>query len=113
MGSHHSAEVCELVGIDILNKLSMEIPKKNYGIYRDDGLLIIKKISATLIENLRKYLTKTFQKHNLQVKIVLSSQSVDFLDITKDLENNKYQPYRKDNAKYIYVNYNSNHQYII
>ena len=43
----------------------------------------------------------------------LSTQSVNFLDITMDLKNNNYQPYRKDNAKEIYVNYNSNHPYMI
>merc|ERR1719427_1570688 len=113
MGSHHGAETCELVGLYILNELSMKIPKDNSGIYRDDGLLITKKRSARLIESLRKDITKTFQKLNLQVKIELSSQYVNFLDVVMDLNNNNYHPYRKENAKEIYVNCKSNHPYVI
>jgi len=113
MGSHHGAEICELVGLYILNELSMIIPKDNCGIYRDDGLLITKKRSARLIESLRKDITKTFQKLNLQVKIELSSQYVNFLDVVMDLNNNNYHPYRKENAKEIYVNCKSNHPYVI
>ena len=99
MGSHHGAEICELVGLYILNELSTIIPKNNCGIYRDDGLLITKKRSARLIESLRKDITKIFQKLNLQVKIELSSQSVNFLDVVMDLNNNNYHPYRKKKRK--------------
>merc|ERR1712055_337384 len=78
-----------------------------------DGLLITKKRSARLIEILRKDITKIFQKLNLQVKIELSSQSVNFLDVVMDLNNNNYHPYRKENAKEIYVNCKSNHPCVI
>ena len=36
-------------------------------------------------------------------------KSVDFLDVTLDLSNNVYQPYRKPNNKPIYINKHSNH----
>ena len=36
MGSHDDAEVCELVGIYLLGKLSNIIDRKNIGLYRDD-----------------------------------------------------------------------------
>ena len=39
----------------------------------------------------------------------LNSQKIDFLDITLDLQNNIYHPFRKENAKEIYINSNSNH----
>ena len=115
MGSFHGAEVCELVGLFILNEIinDKKIEKSNCGLYRDDGLLIVKKRSPRFIEQLRKSLTKVFQQHNLKVTIELSTQKVDFLDITMDLEKDEYLPFRKENAKNIYMNFNSNHPYPI
>ena len=47
MGSYDGAEVCELVGLYILHRLtSGKTPifeKENCGIYRDDSLAIIKE----------------------------------------------------------------------
>ena len=40
MGSYDGAEVCELVGIFILNILAKLFGKSNVGLYRDDGLVL-------------------------------------------------------------------------
>ena len=48
MGSYAGAEMCELVGLFILNHLGKKFGKKNIGLYRDDGLAIIKSRSARL-----------------------------------------------------------------
>ena len=42
MGSYDGAEICELVGLFILNHLGKSFGKENIGLYRDDGLAIIK-----------------------------------------------------------------------
>ena len=42
MGPYDSAEVCELVGIFMLNKISEKYNKKDVGLYRDDGLAVFK-----------------------------------------------------------------------
>ena len=47
MGSYDGAEVCELVGLFILNDICNEYGKHNIGLYRDDGLLS-SKISQVL-----------------------------------------------------------------
>ena len=39
MGSYDGAELCELVGLYLLNQLSTVIDKSSVGLYRDDGLL--------------------------------------------------------------------------
>ena len=44
MGSYDGAEVCEFVGLFILNGLSNEYGKESIGLYRDDGLAIFKNI---------------------------------------------------------------------
>ena len=46
MGSYDGAEVCELVGLFILNDLCNEYGKDNIGLYRDDGLAIFKHTSG-------------------------------------------------------------------
>jgi hypothetical protein len=43
MGSFDGAEICELVGLFVLNHLGKRFGKENIGLYRDDGLAIIKK----------------------------------------------------------------------
>ena len=66
MGSYDGAEVCELVGLYILHKLtSGETPifeKENCGIYRDDGLAIIKEKGSRRIaeKDFKKKLDKIF-----------------------------------------------------
>ena len=41
MGSYDGVEVCESVGIYILSTLGQRIDKKDTGLYRDDGLIIL------------------------------------------------------------------------
>ena len=54
MGSYDGAEICELVGLFILNHLGNSFGKENIGLYRDDGLAIIKNKSARLADKLNK-----------------------------------------------------------
>ena len=50
MGSFDGAEVCELVGIYILCFLAKLINKKDCGLYRDDGLLILRNVNGHQID---------------------------------------------------------------
>ena len=43
MGSYHGAEVCNLIVSFLLNNSNKFLSKDNFELYRDDGLLIIKK----------------------------------------------------------------------
>ena len=54
MGSYDGAEICELVGIYILSRLATIIDKKDCGIYRDDGLLVLRNVSGQHIDRVRK-----------------------------------------------------------
>jgi hypothetical protein len=42
MGSYDGAEICDLVGLYMLNVRTNEFGKKRVGLYRDDGLVLIK-----------------------------------------------------------------------
>ena len=45
MGAYDGAEVCELVGTFLLDKISEKYEKNNIGLYRDDGLSVFKNLS--------------------------------------------------------------------
>ena len=62
-GSFHGAEICDLVGLFILNHLGKRFGKGNIGLYRDDGLAIIKSKSARLPDKTRKELHTKFSSN--------------------------------------------------
>ena len=43
MGGKHGAEVCELIGLYILQELKSILPNLVIGLYRDDGLIAIER----------------------------------------------------------------------
>ena len=54
IGSYDGAEVCELVGLYILNRLSEKYNKESTGLYRDDGLAVFSNISAPQTDRIKK-----------------------------------------------------------
>ena len=58
MGSSDGAEIYELVGIYILSCLSTIIDKKVCGLYRDDGLLVLRNVNGQQIDRVRKNFIK-------------------------------------------------------
>ena len=54
MGSFDDAEICELVGVYILNALGEKYEKERVGLYRDDGLACFENISGPQAEKIRK-----------------------------------------------------------
>ena len=44
--SHDGTEVCELVGIFTLSHLTKLINQKDFGLYRDDGLIVVKNLNG-------------------------------------------------------------------
>ena len=109
MGSYDGAEICELVGLFILNHLGNSFGKENIGLYRDDGLAIIKNKSARLADKTRKELHKAFEQFGLKITAESNLHVVNFLDVTFDLSTGKHKPYRKPNDDPLYINKHSNH----
>ena len=97
MGSYDGAEVCELVGLFILNGLCNKYGKESIGLYRDDGLATFRNI------------TRHFKKHGLKITIQNNLKIVNYLDVTFNLSNGSYYPYRKPNNLPQYINIKSNH----
>ena len=78
-------------------------------LYRDDGLFIFRKINKQQIDRVRKKIISLFKNIDFKIEIVTNLTEVDFLDVTLNLENNTYRPYKKPNDKLIYIDVSSNH----
>ena len=85
MGAYDGAEVCELIGIFLLNLLGRLYDMKNIGLYRDDGLSIFKNCSGPQMEKIKKHLQKVFKNNGLDVIIECNMKVVNYLDITFNL----------------------------
>ena len=109
MGSFDGAEICELVGLFLLFEIAKLLGKENAGLYRDDGLGILKNCSGPKSDRIRKDITKLFKDVGLAITIEINLKITDFLDVTFDLPSNKFYPFRKPNDKPLYVSAYSNH----
>ena len=109
MGCFDGAETCELVGLYMLNKLSNILNIENIGLYRDDGLAVVKDANGPKMDRMRKDIISTFKEEGLSITIETNLSTTDFLDVSFDLATGKYFPYRKPNSNLLYVNKQSNH----
>ena len=109
MGSFDGAEICEIVGIYLMNELSKILKKENIGLYRDDGLAVIKTHSGRQIDVIRKKIIEVFKSNGLQITIETNLTITDFLDVTLDLNRATYYPFRKPNDTPLFLNKKSNH----
>ena len=109
MGCFDRAEVSELVGTFILNKLKNVFQNNTFGLYRDDGLAVIKGLSGAEIERLKKNVVKTFKDCGLNITIETNLHTVNYRDVTFDLRKDTYLPYRKPDNPPVYINNCSNH----
>ena len=97
MESYDGAESCELVGSFLLHQIKMK-NGDGFGLYRDDGLGIIKATPCE-VENIKKSLCSEANK-----------KLVNFLDVTFNLNTGKFMhPYSKPNNTPLYVHNKSNH----
>ena len=88
MGCFEGTEICELVGTYIQNKLTNIMNKEDVGLYRYDGLSIFRNISRSEIEKKKTAIVKGFKKCGLSIVVDTNLKTVDFLDVTFDLDKN-------------------------
>ena len=105
MGCFDGAEISELVGSFIiyqLNKIGLD--KKLIGLYRDDGLGVLRNTSGPETNRIRKLIIQLFKDHGLSITINTNIHIVNFLDVQFDIKNDLYRPYMKPNNTSIYIN---------
>ena len=86
MGSYDGAEVCELVGLFMLDKLSKIYKKNLVGLYRDDGLAVLRNCTARTAGRIRKSVENIFKNYGLKITAEAGLHQVDFLNITRNLK---------------------------
>ena len=109
MGSFEGAEVCELVGVDLLHQLLEHINPASIGLYHDDGLAVFKSTSGNAAERMGKTITTVFNKLGQRVKFEANLKIVNFLYVTLNLTTGGYAPYRDPNDSPLYIHKQSNH----
>ena len=109
MGSYDGCELCELVGLYIIDTVKTNHPYLNFGLYRDDGLGALTKRSKPELKRIEKKLRETFKTLGLKITCDTDMNVVNFLDVTLDMEQNTIAPYRKENDTPLYIHKDSNH----
>ncbi|PIK41521.1 hypothetical protein BSL78_21624 [Apostichopus japonicus] len=109
MGSYDGAEICELIGLYILSTLQSKLHIENVGLYRDDGLAVLRSLSGRQADRVRKQLAEIFGNFGLRITVETNLKAVNYLDVNLNLITGKYKPYRKPNNEPTYINAQSNH----
>ena len=89
MGSYDGAEVYELVVIFLLNNLAEFFQKKDMGVYRDDGLTVLKDAPGHDADAARKRIITIFQQYGHKITIQANLKTTNFLDASINLETGK------------------------
>ena len=110
MGSNDSAEICEIVGLYLLNEIRNKIKEIEFGLYRDDGLGTYSKLmTGPERSKLEKNMRKIFKDNGFKITIKTGIKQVAFLDVNLNLTTEQHKPYRKENDIPKYINVQSNH----
>ena len=81
----------------------------NIGLYRDDGLAVFENTSGPQSEKNKKTFQKIFKNKGLDIIINCNMKIVNYLDVTLNLNDGSYRPYKKPNDETNYIHVNSDH----
>ena len=101
--------MCELVETFLLYKFSQKHNKNNIDLYRDDGLANFKSISGLLSVKVNKDIQKLCKENELDIVIQCNMKTVNYLDVTLNIEKLAYRHYQEENNKMKYINVESSH----
>ena len=104
MRAYDGAEVRELVGTFLLDKICEKYEKNSIGLYRDDGLSVFKNKSGTQLEKIKKNFQTTFKDFGLEIVAESNLKIVSYRDVTLNLNNGSFKPYHKPDDIIQYIN---------
>ena len=93
MGSFDGVEICKIVGIYLLEKLSPLLGKENFGLHRDDSLATVNSSSSPVLDRVRKDIIPILKNEGLSITIETNVIETDFFDVTFSLITQKYFPF--------------------
>ena len=106
MGSFHGTEICDLVGLYLLDKINIKTGLNKMGLYRDDDLGVIDQTSETHRDRLKKKTIKAFKDIGYKITIEIGLPSTEFFDVSFNFLTDYYQVYSKP---VIFVNKDSSY----
>ena len=93
----------------MLYLIGKKYDSKNIELYRDDGLAALKNVRRPASEKIKKHLQYLFKQKSLQMIIECNFKVVNYLDVTFNLIDGSYRPYRKPNDETHYIHIQSDH----
>ena len=92
-----------------MTSLKDKIDKQDIGLYRDDGLMIVRNVNGHITDRTRKYIIKVMKDLGFQIERETNLKEVNFLDVAFNLNSGLYKPYKKRNDQLLYVTTSSDH----
>ena len=83
--SFDGAEIWEIVGLYLLDKLSNLLGNENVGLYRDNSLAAINSCSSPILDRTRTNIIALFKEEGLSIIIETNLVETNFLDVTFNL----------------------------
>ena len=74
MPSYDSAEISELIELYIQSNLEIIFPKTNYGLYQDDGLILLRNLNDQQMEKKTKTNITVFKDSKILVLVLIFKQ---------------------------------------
>ena len=93
----------------VFHQIVSKYDKQNIGLYRDDGLAVFENISGPEAERIKKDFQKVFKRNGFNITVLCNRKIVDYLDLTFNLNDGTYRPFRKPNDTTNYIHKESNH----
>ena len=95
----------------MLNLIYNKYNPNNIGLCRDGELAVFKNASGPQSEKIKNTLQKMFKNNGLDIIINCNMKIVNYLDVTLNLNDGFYRPYKKPNGETNYIHVNSDHPY--
>ena len=92
-----------------LKETKEKINFNSLGLYRDDGLAYMENVKEHNADKMKKELIKIFKNAGLNITVDTNLKIVNYLDVTLNLDEKLYKPYKKPNDEPQYINKVSNH----
>ena len=70
------------------------LPKTKFGLYRDDGIILLRMANGQQMEKKRNTIIKISKKIGFSMDIETSLKEVEFIDVTLYLQDGTYIPYK-------------------
>ena len=103
IGAYDGAEIYKLVGKKYMLFLTSEKYDKDFGLYRDDGLGVVKNKSEPETEKIKKNIQKIFKENKLDILIQCNMKRINYLGVSLNLNNSNYKPYHKPDNEILYI----------